>query len=103
MRQTVRRGLQVQFTAVKLNLCRLFVESSQGATNIYTQHKPYLRELLEDLSKGRLSEQDFPGNDSLGATRMKPREVIAFFVGGATYEEALMVILLKTCLPFICL
>lgn len=72
MRQTVRRGLQ-------------------GATNIYTQHKPYLRELLEDLSKGRLSEQDFPGNDSLGATRMKPREVIAFFVGGATYEEALMV------------
>eukprot|EP00300_Choanocystis_sp_HF-7_P027612 c32774_g1_i1.p1 GENE.c32774_g1_i1~~c32774_g1_i1.p1 ORF type:complete len:573 (+),score=169.14 c32774_g1_i1:84-1721(+) len=61
-----------------------------GVSNVYTQHKPYLDTILDQLSKGKLREQQFT---SLDGSPIKERssEVIVFFVGGATYAEAAVV------------
>lgn len=32
----------------------------QGVENVYTRHKPYLVELLENLIRGRLKEAQYP-------------------------------------------
>ena len=62
----------------------------QGATNVYTQHKPLLAEQLDDISKGKLSDIEFPAmGGNIGSDR--PSDVIVFFVGGTTYEESLTV------------
>ena len=67
-----------------------------GIENVYTQHKSVLHSLLESLAKGRLKETSHPFMESGRRERdpsgrgvdNKPSEVIAFVVGGATYEEA---------------
>ena len=58
----------------------------KGVENIYTQHEPLVTEVIDLLVKGRLKETNFPflGN----SLRDRPQEIIVFFVGGATYEEA---------------
>jgi len=59
----------------------------QGVTNIYSQHKPLLAEILEQISKNKLKEAVYPYLvGSLG--RDRPQDVIVFIVGGVTYEEA---------------
>jgi len=70
-----------------------FKKGLQGATNVYTQHKPLLVEQLNELIRGRLSEIEYPAMGDL--ERDKPSDVIIFFVGGATYEEALAIHELK--------
>jgi len=62
----------------------------QGAQNIYTQHKPYLIEILQDVVRNRLKESDFPAMGGAIA-KERPQDVIVFIAGGATYEEALHV------------
>eukprot|EP00873_Tetraselmis_striata_P029241 jgi/Tetstr1/449505/TSEL_036594.t1 len=64
----------------------------KGVENVYTQHTPLLNTTLEAAAKGKLSPSDFP---TIGQTPGQPvqpgkppREVIAFIVGGTTYEEA---------------
>jgi len=59
----------------------------KGVNNIYTEHKPCLRLILQSLVGGSLKDSDFPflhGNP----TRERPQDIIVFIVGGATYEEA---------------
>ena len=60
----------------------------QEATNVYTQHKPYLTEQLTQLVRGKLSDLDYPAMGG-AALRETPSDIIIFIVGGATYEEAL--------------
>eukprot|EP01113_Clastostelium_recurvatum_P047604 TRINITY_DN851_c0_g1_i2.p1 TRINITY_DN851_c0_g1~~TRINITY_DN851_c0_g1_i2.p1 ORF type:complete len:556 (+),score=164.20 TRINITY_DN851_c0_g1_i2:96-1763(+) len=61
-----------------------------GVTNIYTQHKPLLHEVLQDLARNRLKDQVYPF--LIGQpVKDRPQDVIVFFIGGATYEEALTV------------
>lgn len=55
--------------------------------NIFAQHKPYLMNILTQVSEGTLKESDFVTSD-LHVFRDKPNEIIVFIVGGATYEEA---------------
>lgn len=62
----------------------------QGATNIYTQHKPYIMEILEQILKNQLKEVDYPSLTTI-SSKERPQEIIVFIVGGATYEEALHV------------
>ena len=62
-----------------------------GIENVYTQHKSLLHSQLEQLLKGKLKDVAFPFMESKRRAvtgREKPNEVIAFMVGGATYEEA---------------
>ena len=62
----------------------------QGVENVYTQHKPLLFSILDQLIKGKLKEASYP---YLGTGQLKdrPQDIIVFIIGGCTYEEALAV------------
>ena len=59
--------------------------------NVYTQHSCLLKELLEEILKGRPLDQQYPFVNAEVPYRRPPTEIIVFIVGGATYEEALAV------------
>eukprot|EP00744_Colponema_vietnamica_P007561 GILI01010867.1.p1 GENE.GILI01010867.1~~GILI01010867.1.p1 ORF type:complete len:562 (+),score=161.61 GILI01010867.1:64-1749(+) len=59
----------------------------KGVPNVYTQHRPVLATLLEQLLKGKLSATDFPSTSQLNPRDRPPQDVIVFIVGGATFEE----------------
>jgi len=62
----------------------------KGVDNIYTQHKPLLRTVLESVRAGNLSHLDYPFHSG-GPKDPPPKEVIVFMIGGFTYEEVLTV------------
>ncbi|KAF7495002.1 Vacuolar protein sorting-associated protein 45 [Sarcoptes scabiei] len=66
------------------------IKGFKGVENIYTQHKPMIKEIIEDMVRGRLKETQFP---FLGTVqqRERPNEIIIFMIGGITYEESLTV------------
>lgn len=71
---------------------------SNTAENIYMQHIPEISSLLTELSKNTLSRDRFKTVDiqNHGMTQAQfrkdiPQDVILFFVGGVTYEEARLV------------
>ncbi|GBG30531.1 Vacuolar protein sorting-associated protein 45 [Hondaea fermentalgiana] len=66
---------------------KLATRAIKGVSNVYTQHNPLLAETLDKLAKGKLSEKVFAFAGS-GNAREKPRDVIVFILGGATFEEA---------------
>ena len=71
----------------------------QGVENVYTQHTPLLVQTLELLVKGRLKETEYPvmgRAQANGQPARAPRLVVAFIVGGSTYEEARAVADLNT-------
>eukprot|EP01120_Amphizonella_sp_Union-15-10_P016849 TRINITY_DN9138_c0_g1_i1.p1 TRINITY_DN9138_c0_g1~~TRINITY_DN9138_c0_g1_i1.p1 ORF type:complete len:253 (+),score=52.73 TRINITY_DN9138_c0_g1_i1:93-761(+) len=61
-----------------------------GVTNIYTQHDPLLKRLLDELIKGKLRENLFPYADG-APSKDRPNQIIIFVVGGIAYEEAVVV------------
>ncbi|ERL86007.1 hypothetical protein D910_03421 [Dendroctonus ponderosae] len=73
-----------------VQITKRFFKGLSGVDNVYTQHKPLLHDILEDLVKGRLRENLYPvvGNHSSG---LRAQDIIVFIVGGATYEESLTV------------
>lgn len=68
---------------VVINLARGF----KDVTNVYTQHEPPLRNILEKVIKADLRESQFPYVPEfapVGSTKSwKPKEIIVFIVGGA--------------------
>jgi len=65
----------------------------EGVENVYTQHLPLLSQHLDNVTKGKLNTNNYPiaaakGGPSSAYTPIKPKEIIIFIVGGATYEEA---------------
>lgn len=62
----------------------------KGVENVYTQHSPPLVGLLERLVRGRLPELDYPRAERNASPQAPkpPRLVVAFVIGGTTYEEA---------------
>lgn len=68
-----------------------FSQGLKGVENVYTQHTCALKEILEDVFKGRPLDPVFPCIGSELSFRRPPQQVIVFIVGGATYEEALAV------------
>jgi len=69
---------------------QLFRRGLNGVENIYMEHKPLLKEILDNISTGRLRDIDYPFALG-GPTKDVPQEIIVFVVGGVTYEEALTV------------
>lgn len=67
------------------------IKGLKGVENVYTQHSPRLEATIQDLIKGRLSQQVYPFVEGGGSTKDKAQDVIVFMVGGTTYEEAKMV------------
>ena len=72
------------------SLGKQIVTSIQGVENVYTQHQPLLSHILDSIVKGKLKESQFP-LASQNVTSAKPGDIIVFIVGGATFEEALIV------------
>lgn len=69
---------------------RFLTSGLQGVENIYTQHKPLLQNILEQLSKGKLKPSSYPFMDSSSSSsqaKQIPKLVIVFVMGGVTYEE----------------
>ncbi|KAM3139618.1 hypothetical protein pb186bvf_008263 [Paramecium bursaria] len=62
-------------------------QAFKDVPNIYTQHQPYILNILEQLYSGKLRDQDFPTTPG-NVFRDKPQEIIIFLAGGVTYEES---------------
>jgi len=61
----------------------------KGVENIYTQHTPYLDKILGNALANSLSQANYPFVDrGRGGV---PTNILVFIVGGATYEEAMLV------------
>nr|SVE75664.1 EOG090X03QA [Daphnia hispanica] len=62
----------------------------KGVENVFTQHSPVLKEIIDNMIKGRLSEEAFPvvGAES---TSGRIQDVVIFMVGGVTHEESFAV------------
>ncbi|XP_037082861.1 vacuolar protein sorting-associated protein 45-like [Pollicipes pollicipes] len=76
-----------------------FFKGVKGVDNIYTQHKPLLTRLLDDLLKGRLKETAYPYQNSGYGQPVRPAEIIVFVIGGVTFEESLAVHQLNCSVP----
>lgn len=70
-----------------LNIARNMARGLKGVENVYTQHQPLLFQTMENITRGRLRDVDYPyvGNHFQQA---RPQEVVIFIVGGTTYEES---------------
>ncbi|OTF75544.1 vacuolar protein sorting-associated protein-like protein [Euroglyphus maynei] len=66
------------------------IKGFRGVENIYTQHTPVIKDLIEDLYRCRLREILYPFLGSV-QQRERPQEIIIFIIGGITYEESLTV------------
>nr|SVE75034.1 EOG090X03QA [Daphnia dolichocephala] len=62
----------------------------KGVENVFTQHSPVLKDIIDNMVKGRLSEEAFPfvGSES---TSGRNQDVVIFMVGGVTHEESFAV------------
>jgi vacuolar protein sorting-associated protein 45 len=67
-----------------------FKRGLSGVENIYTEHKPLLKEILDNIQTNRLNTTEYPF--AYGSpTKDVPQDVIVFILGGITFEEALTV------------
>ncbi|KAL6731674.1 hypothetical protein Aduo_002513 [Ancylostoma duodenale] len=73
-----------------MEMTKRFIKGLKGVENIYTQHEPYIKTIMENVSRGKLSDQQYPyvAGD---ITSSRQDNLIIFIVGGATFEEALFV------------
>lgn len=68
------------------NITGKLFKGLKGVENVYTQHQPLLRQILEDLIKGKLRSNLFPCLGSPHEGRVA--NILVFVIGGITYEEA---------------
>jgi len=68
-----------------------FKRGLKGVENIYMEHKPLLKEILDNVLANRLSLQEYPFAPPANPSKDIPQEIIVFMVGGVTFEEALIV------------
>ncbi|XP_033749827.1 LOW QUALITY PROTEIN: vacuolar protein sorting-associated protein 45-like [Pecten maximus] len=71
-------------------ITKRFLKGLKGVENVYTQHKPLMYSIIDQLIKGKLKEGAYPYLGT-GQLRDKPQDIVVFMIGGATYEEALAV------------
>ncbi|KAK9481318.1 Sec1-like protein [Lipomyces japonicus] len=71
----------------------------QGVENVYTQHVTLLERTLASIVKGRLRDNLYPFIEGGGSSRDRPSDIIVFFVGGVTYEEAKLVAQINASTP----
>lgn len=69
-------------------ITKRLLKGLKGVDNIYTQHTPLVKDLVEQLIKGKLREASYPflGINS-NNFKERPQEIIVFMIGGITFEE----------------
>jgi len=104
-------------TQTPMAITRRFIRGLRGVDNVYAQHVPLVRDILDQLFRGKLKDTSYPTAISKDQTAamttttnyrnnqnqssqqqqqqmgqiVKPSEVIVFVIGGVTYEESLNV------------
>lgn len=84
------------FNALKISdamkMTRNLIKGLKGVENVFTQHNCLVKEILEDVIRGRPIDPNYPimGNE-MPPFRRPPQQIVAFVIGGVTYEEALAV------------
>ena len=89
-RQTPISASELLSTEHVKSFTKKMIKGLKGVENIYTQHSPLLKEIIEDLSKSRLKEVLYPYLGTI-QLRERPQEIIVFIIGGTTYEESSIV------------
>ncbi|XP_062533697.1 vacuolar protein sorting-associated protein 45-like [Armigeres subalbatus] len=86
---------QELFNTVKITdavkLTRNLIKGLKGVENVYTQHNCVLKEVLEEVTRGRPLDAAYPIMGNELPFRRPPQEIVVFVIGGTTYEEALAV------------
>uniref|UniRef100_A0A7E4W499 Vacuolar protein sorting-associated protein 45 n=1 Tax=Panagrellus redivivus TaxID=6233 RepID=A0A7E4W499_PANRE len=68
-------------------MTKRFMKGLKGVENVYTQHEPYVMQLVNDLYRGKLSEVIFGASEpTVFNTRYD--NIIFFVIGGTTFEES---------------
>ncbi|UJR35612.1 hypothetical protein I4U23_028362 [Adineta vaga] len=94
-------------TQTSMAITRNFIRGLKGVDNVYAQHIPLIKDLLEQLLRGKLKDTLYPSvssKDQINSTShyttsqqnqfqqqgqlIKPSEIIVFVIGGITYEES---------------
>ncbi|KRX73338.1 Vacuolar protein sorting-associated protein 45 [Trichinella sp. T6] len=83
-------GIETSSELDPIRITKKLIKDLKGVENIYTQHRPLLSEILNELSKNRLKESVFPYASGCSPLA-RVHEVIVFIAGGVTYEESLAV------------
>ncbi|GAB6032401.1 vacuolar protein sorting-associated protein 45 [Chamberlinius hualienensis] len=78
---------------------RKILKGLKGVENIYTQHVPAFRDVIDDLLKGKLKESLYPFVETCVSRDSRPQDILIFVIGGTTYEESFMVHQLNRTLP----
>ncbi|RCN24665.1 hypothetical protein ANCCAN_29634 [Ancylostoma caninum] len=73
-----------------MEMTKRFIKGLKGVENIYTQHEPYIKTIMENVARGKLSDQQYPYVTG-DITSSRQDNLIMLIVGGATFEEALFV------------
>lgn len=63
---------------------------NNAVDNVFLQHVCLLKTILDDLIAGKLNPSNFPYCGTIPLIE-RPKEIIVFIIGGATYEESLAV------------
>lgn len=88
--QNARKGDLFGEQTTTKNITGKLFKGLKGVENVYSQHSPLLKQILEDCVKNRLKPATFP---LLGShdTGRQVKTIVVFVVGGFTYEEAFTV------------
>ena len=54
--------------------------------NVYEQHVPLVVNIIDQVTKGRLSESEFPFLDSAPLKEI-PKTIFVYYIGGVTFAE----------------
>lgn len=58
-----RRQADIFGNRSAIAMTKRFIKGLKGVENIYTQHEPYITQLIEQVSRGRLPEAQFASSD----------------------------------------
>ncbi|KAL3119793.1 hypothetical protein niasHT_010084 [Heterodera trifolii] len=70
-----------------MEMTKRFIKGLKGVENIYTQHEPFILQLIDLASRGKLPESVYPSTD-LANLNSRFENVILFVIGGTTFEES---------------
>jgi vacuolar protein sorting-associated protein 45 len=73
-----------------MEMTKRFIKGLKGVENVFTQHIPYIHQLIDQISRGRLTDAVFASSDPANVTS-RFDNVVVFVIGGCTYEESLFV------------
>ncbi|CAF0916099.1 unnamed protein product [Rotaria sordida] len=86
-------------TQTPMAITRQFIRGLRGVDNVYAQHVPLIKDLIDQLLRGKLKDPSYPNVNSKDQINqqnlsqqqgqiIKPSEIIIYVIGGVTYEES---------------